>query len=246
MVSHIFMAQEVLEKEFEASNVEAIEQRILGQDPEASDLEKHMIENLKRMIQEKGQTPDFPEPEHRLFTNVEEQDPAPAVPKVNKKASTLVARFGARLRDLKKASRWSELRDLTVCQKCGENPEEPWVTSCYHLYCKECLENIAMEASINDLDQTECDKCGHVFTESQPCDNMKELEVRDLSVTIFQDESKKEPTEKKKFKLTMNYVDFNDKVLLSTKLVAVKNQVAAWIREDPKRKIIIFTEWLMV
>ena len=180
-----------------------------------------------------------------LFANPDEQ---PKVPKADKKSKKLISRFSKSLRDLKKNSKWIELRERALCATCGIPPEEPWVTSCLHVYCKECLEGLAYEASAMDRDRTACHKCDTIFTESQPCEGLKELEVRDLSTSMFQNDKDRIPEpEEKKFKLTMNYVDSKQHgLVLSTKMLAVKAQLEKWISDDPDRKIIIFTEWLMV
>ena len=243
MVAHIFMVQEVLEKEMEVSDIKAIWSMIDTEVEDFNDNEKDMMRSLERMIAGKGTVTDEPDLGD-LFANVE---PEPTPTKVPKKSRSLVGRFAKLLRDLKRTSKWGELTEHTLCQLCGESPEDPYVTSCYHLFCKDCLTGLAIEAAAKDMDQTECFKCGHVFTESLSCNGLKELEVRDFSASVFQGKIKKTETEaKKKFKITMKYVDSDDKLLLSTKTAAVKEEIAASLREDPNMKIIVFSEWLMV
>ena len=236
------MVQEVLQKEFRVDDVEALRTGLFPNATDIHETEDQMLTGLKKIIAEKEQEIDTSDTVS-LFSNPDE--PA-KVPKAGKKSSNLISKFSKVLREMKKNSEWSELRERTCCHKCGEPPEEPWVTSCLHLYCKECLTNLAYEASDLDLDQTPCHKCGTIFTESQPCEGLKELEIRDLSESVFQGDKDKAP-EKKKFKLTMNYVDSKDHgLVLSTKTLAVKVQLEKWIRDEPDRKIIVFTEWLMV
>lgn len=236
------MVQEVLQKELKIWDVEAMRTELFPNATDISNLEEQMLQGLEKMIAEKEKDIDTSDTVS-LFYNPDE--PAKA-PKAGKTSSNLVSRFSKTLKEMKKVSKWTELRERTLCHKCGDPPEDPWVTSCLHLYCKECLDNLAYEASELDLDQTACRKCETVFTESQPCGGLKELETRDLSGSVFQGNKDKAP-EKKKFKLTMNYVDSKEhELILSTKTLAVKEQLEKWIRDDPDRKIIVFTEWLMV
>lgn len=235
------MVQEVLQKELKISDVEAMRAGLFPNATDTSTPEDQMLKGLNKMIAETEKDIDTSDTVS-IFSNPGEPV---KVPKAGKKSSNLVSRFSKVLKDLKKNSKWSELRERTLCS-CGRPAEEPWVTSCLHLYCKDCLTNLAYEASESDLDQTACHKCATIFTESQPCEGVKELEIRDLSASVFQGNKDKAP-EKKKFKLTMNYVDSKEHgLVLSTKTLAVKEQLEKWIRDDPDRKIIVFTEWLMV
>lgn len=236
------MAQEVLQKELKIGDVEAMRRNLFWNATDASKSEDQMLNSLEKMIAEKAKDIDTSDPVS-TFANLDEPV---KVPKTGKKSSNLISRFSKGIKELKKTSKWSELRERTLCHKCGEPPEEPWVTSCLHLYCKECLALLAYEASESDLDETACRKCDTIFTESQPCEGLKELEIRDLSASVFQSDKDKAP-EKTKFKLTMNYVDSKTHgLVLSTKTLAVKAQLEKWISDDPDRKIIVFTEWLMV
>lgn len=88
------------------------------------------------------------------------------------------------LRDLSKESRWAELNDRILCQLCERKPQEPWITGCLHLYCKECLGNLTCEASDLNLDETSCRECKAVFTESQRLEGPKESEFRDLVASV--------------------------------------------------------------
>ncbi|KAL9127399.1 MAG: hypothetical protein Q9217_003717 [Psora testacea] len=240
MVAHVFLVQEMLEKEFEATDVKYMWDNLVA-NPREDCAEKDMMVNFERMISEKGQCTHTSQGSG-LFEVLESHQTE--TPK-RKKSDSLVTKFGRLLRDLKNASKWPEFKDRTLCQRCGEPPEEPHVTSCYHLFCKECLISQASEAAVKDQDRSECSKCGTTFSESIPCDGLKELEIPDLAATVLQNEKEKAPI-KKKYQLTKDYVDSNDKLLLSTKVAAVKSQLKAWIGQDPDAKIIVFTEWHMI
>ena len=165
--------------------------------------------------------------------------------KRTKSSQNIIPGFVKKLRKLKPNSKWGELTENTHCQVCGGPADESLVTSCFHLYYKECLCAVQLEAAEKELDHAKCVKCGHQWEETQPCDGLKELEVRNLSSTVFQDDDKDKTKTKPKYRLTMKYVDF-DKLVLSTKIAAVKGQLEEWIRQDPNAKIIVFSEWHMV
>ena len=162
-----------------------------------------------------------------------------------KKAPTIVPGFVKKLREMRQKSKWTELRDNVLCQLCGGPAENPHVISCFHLYCKECLLSLQFEAADKDLDHAQCAKCGHLWEQSEFCGGLKELEVRDLSSTVFQEDEKHKSRARPK-QLTMKYVDSDNKLVLSSKVAAVKAQLAEWIAQDPHAKIIVFSEWHMV
>ena len=241
MVAHIFMVQEFLQTNCSMAYMESLQDDILSESDD-DDIEGKMLLGLRRMIQEKDES------KGRLGVGLEFSTPEDeaAVSKAVKKRKTseLILTFRKMLKGLKKYSKWTEFREQTMCQKCGEQPDDPYVTSCLHLYCKDCLSDLGYRSSERDLDSTPCVKCGVIFTESQSCEGLKELEIKDLSASIFQQEEKT-PAEQN-FRLTMDYVDGKDGLILSTKTAAVKAQIERWLKEDPDRKIIVFTEWLMV
>jgi len=243
MASHIFIVQEALEKELELPAVDYLWTCIITDNTEHSSNEMDMLVALRKMIAEKEEKPEEGQGTEISFTKPREKSDAPKPKK--KKSDTLIVRFTKFLKELKKSSKTEELRGRTLCQRCLDSPEDPHVTSCLHLYCKECLNNMANDASDRDLDHTPCDKCGEVYTESVPCGGLKQLQIRDLSASVFQcDKDKASP--KKPHKLTMKYVDLKPEPLLSTKTAAVKGQLEKWLKEDPQCKIIVFTEWQMM
>ena len=238
------MVQEVVQKasKKEEDTAGTLRGLIFSEATDISKLEDKMLKGLRKMVANTENDVDSSDTVP-LFLS---PDDSLKVPKAGKKSSDLIYRFSKDLKEMKKKSKWSELRERTLCHTCGEPPEEPWVTGCLHLYCRECLENLAYEAAQLDLDETACHKCGTIYTESLPCEGLKELAICDLSASVFQGNKDKAPV-KKKFKLTMDYVDSKEYgVVLSTKTLAVKAQLGKWMREDPDRKIIVFTDWLMV
>lgn len=244
VVSHIFMVQEVIQSHsfLRDFSMEAMWQEVITENADHTSSEEGMMVGLRKMIAEKGDKPEDGSGEGFSFTNPKEQQRAA---KSKKKSSTLIVRFSTFLKDLKKSSKWAELRDRSLCQSCGRPPDNAHVTSCLHVYCEECLNIIAHEAARMDLGQTPCSKCGTTYTEAVACGSLKELQIRDLSASVFQDGKEKAPT-KKPFKLTMRYVDSKDGLVLSTKCAAVKAQLAKWVAEDRDRKIIVFSDWLLV
>lgn len=230
------MVQEVLEKAYESTDLDEIWRQTVPQTTEVDNPEQNMMLALKKMIAIKE------DPEKTGPAATMNFGPPPDINgAVGKKPVSISAKFGRFLRDLRKNALWSDLRDRTLCNKCGVSPEDPMVTSCCHVYCRECLTNLAYEASKNDQDQTTCHKCKKIYSACESCNGLKELNVEDLASKISEERTRKKP-----FKLSMDYVDDDDKILLSTKTSAVVAQLDKWVNDDPKRKIIVFSDWHLV
>lgn len=86
-----------------------------------------------------------------------------------------VVRFGRYLRELKEKRDWANLRELTLCQKCGDEPYDPVITNCDHVFCKECLIPLLKEAAEQDKDEVACPKCKDIIADVQSCESLKEL-----------------------------------------------------------------------
>ena len=239
MVAHIFQVQEVLERLLDKEYLDFQQDLLTRESPQSEDdLQQAMIDGIRRMLQEKEERRELSEETETSRSSGDGDADGQKKPK----ASLLPARFAKVLKELKRSSNWKELKASTLCQYCDGIPDEPYVTSCFHIFCRECLVNLHHEAVDKGLNKAECTNCGHRYTETAPCGHLKELEVPDLSASVFQDKTKSKPV-KKQFKLSMRYVDHDDKLVLSTKILAVKKQLAKWMEEDSNAQIIVFSEW---
>ncbi|KAK4694056.1 hypothetical protein P7C71_g3458, partial [Lecanoromycetidae sp. Uapishka_2] len=240
MTAHLMMVQELMEKEYELADIEDMWDELVAETNESENPEKDMMVAIKRMItvREDPSKADHPGETPSINGSYQSGQPRTTPPK---QPSTLASKFARMLRNFRKEGQWTELQTHTLCTSCKEPPEDPIVTSCFHLYCKECLSNLAYEASQNDQDRTACEKCKQLFTSSESCEGLKELDVEDLTDKIAE-----EGTKKPRFQLTMGYVDHEDKILLSTKTTAVVKLLEQWLKDNPDRKIIVFSEWHLV
>ena len=259
MTSHIFMVQEVIEKEFDHISWEDILEEIFSDFEDSdvgslTDIEQAMVTGLKRMIAEKGQKTDEPDLA-KLFTCDDEtaekpEDEPQTKAKASKNPKSLLNKYAKYLKYSERRSKAADLKEKKLCQYCHKTPKEPHVTSCYHLYCKNCLHILALEAAQKDQDQALCFKCEHRFSESAPCEGLKELESVDYSAPFLPERKRastsEDPGAETGFKLTMKYVDSSNQLMLSSKLIAVKEEIFKSLEEEPDRKIIVFTDWYMV
>ena len=240
MTSHIFGVQKVLEETLERRDVNALWNNVIVKRPHHTATELKMVIGLRNLVKNKPS-----HKEHDTVTIPVNPGEKSEVRKPRKKSESIIPVFSRLLKELKRTSKWKELKERTLCQQCGKTPKNPYVTDCLHLYCQKCLTKLAHDAANQGFDQTTCSKCGIVYEESVGCAGLKDLETRDLSASVFQKSSTTQPAVKP-VKATMEYVDSDKGLLLSTKTEAVKTQLEQWLKEDAKNKIIVFTEWLMM
>ncbi|KAF2838673.1 hypothetical protein M501DRAFT_1016765 [Patellaria atrata CBS 101060] len=142
------------------------------------------------------------------------------------------------------------------CSACNQKPEEPFRTSCSHIYCESCLPLPPEGASKVDRYPT-CTACDSRFFHFQkvdpaelPADDPAEEPTEDPTegATPLDTEETKEKLTKYEKELRRrgmkDWLAMERHVLPSAKTVAVKAQILNWLREDPDCKIIVFTQWL--
>ena len=233
MTGHIFMLQETMERFFELEDIENIWRETNSEvtaDPGSS---RDMMKSIRRMIEVK----DNPEDSTANDEDEEHENDT-------EQGDKLIFKFRKYIRHLRSSSKWEELKDRSTCHKCREPPDDPWITSCMHIYCGECLRLMAYEAAANDEDRATCkaQACGKVFNESHPCGGLRELNFEGPPAPQNgEGELKIRP--KRRIMDNMKWVDFDGQILPSTKTAAVQAQIEKWLREEPTKKIIVFSQF---
>ena len=233
MTGHIFMLQETMERFFELGDIGEIWRETESEvtaDPGSS---RDMMKSMRKMIEVKDN------PEDSTANDEDEEDENDT-----EQGAKLIFKFRKYIRHLRASSKWEEVKDRSTCHKCGEPPDDPWITSCMHVYCGECLRLLGYEAASNDEDRATCQAkgCGEVFDESQPYGGLQELDFEGPPAPQNgEGQSKIRP--KRGVKDNMKWVDFDGQILPSTKTAAVQAQIEKWLREEPTKKIIVFSQF---
>lgn len=158
----------------------------------------------------------------------------------------IVFKFRGILRNLAKNADWESLQQRTLCTKCEEPASNPYITDCNHLYCFECLEALATEAAVNG-ESVVCLECEHRYRKSEPCNGLKELGNGESLVSADNDSSKKRRRRLAKPENEdgkSSWMNFEGKILQSTKTVAFVAQILEWMQQDRAVKILVFTQFL--
>ena len=231
MTGHIFMLQETMEEMFELEDIENLWRETSSEVAADPGSTRDMMKSMRRMIEAKDNPED---------STAEDEDEAGEDD--TEQGAKLIFKFRKYIRQLRASSKWEEMKNRSTCHKCGEPPDEPYITSCMHMYCYECLRIMASEAAANDEDRTTCEACGEVFDESQPCGGLQELDFEE-SPTPQNGEGKPKTRPKRRVKDNMKWVDFDGQILPSTKTAAVQAQIEKWFREEPTKKVIVFSQF---
>jgi SNF2 family DNA or RNA helicase len=150
------------------------------------------------------------------------------------------------LATLRDGNDWEELQNRTVCVSCNDKPDNPWVTSCYHVYCYECLCKLQTLAAQKDNDRARCVDCGIEFNDCKACD---QIDIETLEEDTATEDEDREGLRRRKRKgchdKSKDWIDLQGlDILPSSKTIAIKAQIINWLEEDPKVKIIIYTQFI--
>lgn len=143
---------------------------------------------------------------------------------------------------------WEKKKERAKCGECGKRPYKPWKTACGHLICSEpCYEEVMNAAAEEGKLHGTCKACGHTFFTCDPCDEEEDDDIRTgrgtRSKAAAREKKKKERLDRED--IAEDWLSLGgDDVLPSAKTIAIKAQLLNWIRENPKVKIIIYTQFL--
>lgn len=158
------------------------------------------------------------------------------------------------LGSLKTGEHWEKAKEKARCSWCGkQQPKKPYMTSCGHLICGDkCYETTMMLAAEEDKAHSPCKACGITPHYIHPCDPDGDDSPEPVSSgtrsTAAAAAAKKKDRQRKRCEnedLAEDWLaSVGEDVLPSAKTIAVKAQILNWIKENPKVKIIIYTQFL--
>ncbi|KAI7238632.1 hypothetical protein KC330_g2487 [Hortaea werneckii] len=150
------------------------------------------------------------------------------------------------LNHLKSSDHWDAIKQRCLCTGCRQTPENPFVTSCFHIYCHSCLTDLQHMAARRGHDQARCSECGEAYSSAEPCQEIEEFQDSSSSAESVQGSSSQSSKKGKKSKKKNedDWINLPGEILPSAKTQATKAQLLNWIEEDPDCKCIVFTQFL--
>ncbi|KAK3112221.1 hypothetical protein LTR53_011737 [Teratosphaeriaceae sp. CCFEE 6253] len=153
--------------------------------------------------------------------------------------------FNKYLKSLKKSGHFEAIMQRSTCSGCKQPPEDPQVTSCWHIYCNRCITSLQHLAARRGHDGARCTECGDAYTSVSPCEGLDAIAATDSpSESAGADTTPARGKNKKKSEKMEDWIGLKGEVLPSAKTRATKAQIQNWLDEDPGARIIIFSQFL--
>jgi SNF2 family DNA or RNA helicase len=154
------------------------------------------------------------------------------------------------LESLKTGESWEKAKKKARCSWCNKPPKNPMIASCGHLICNQpCWEDCGIAAAEVEKEHIPCKACGVTPTTWQPFEADGEDSFVDGVATGTRSKAAQKAAGQKKAKdaedISSDWLSLaGTEVLPSAKTMAIKAQILNWKKEDPKVKIIIYTQFL--
>jgi SNF2 family DNA or RNA helicase len=219
LVSHILLIQKTLKELLEAEDLEKLWRLCESEQQDRGDHDGTLAQ-LRTMLGARSPPPSAPLGEAHCAQN------------------GLGLRFRQVLQGLCERGEWSEINGRSMCHKCGEIPQSPHVTSCMHVYCKECISTISDEASQRHKVFAMCVCCDSPFVAYEPCQGFEQA-TQVASTKTTGDAGGHVPSAEE----DDSWLELGSGTISSTKTTAIRAQCQRWQHEDPDAKIVIFTQF---
>lgn len=160
----------------------------------------------------------------------------------------LTYRFGRYLDALRQSEAWEALTQRTLCVGCRQLPDDPHVTSCYHIYCYSCLRELQSLHARRGLSSGRCVECSTFYTEVSRCESaLDDLNNFTSAATGDSNDGSfgvKQKVGRKKKPDYGKWINMRGEMLPSAKTIGLKAQILTWIEEDPDVKIIVYSQFI--
>ncbi|KAF2829455.1 hypothetical protein CC86DRAFT_287097 [Ophiobolus disseminans] len=153
------------------------------------------------------------------------------------------------LKSLKTGESWEKAKKKARCSWCNKQPTHPYIAGCGHLICLDpCLELSSTSAAEVGKAEAPCKTCGitskaYIPFEAEQDDPIYGVAESTRSKSGAKAAKQRERRDREEIKDDWLAMVGHD-VLPSAKTLAIKAQILNWRKEDPKVKIIIYTQFL--
>ncbi|OQV09615.1 SNF2 family domain-containing protein [Cladophialophora immunda] len=269
LCSHIMLCQDVMKRMFVAADIEAL-WRLTAKEVQASQdtASMNMMKALRKMLAANENTLKTCQTKELEATHCKTPDIEGDANMETGSTYGLSFKFRKFLRSLTTSETWTEVHLRSVCAKCRLPPDEPVCTSCFHVYCQECIIAMHEERKASGEEKTACLECQTLFEETSPCAGLKELgfNTREMAAKV-------EKKKKKMARLTQkakgmrsaslnrgstvseenseddeeedqDWLELGGALLPSAKLAATKAAILNWKEQYQGQKIIVYTQFL--
>ncbi len=124
LTAHIFLLQEVIEDIFELADVERLWD-LTKPETNPDNPNKDIVQQMKKLIMAKGKRNNAGEADSVESPFPEEFDDLDE----DGEPRGIIFKFRKYLRHLKETSKWGDLKDRSICWRCKDTPDDPYVVS---------------------------------------------------------------------------------------------------------------------
>ena len=258
LCSHILLAQDTLKQMLVASDIEKL-WSLTAKEVEADKSQQNQIVVLRDMITSRSNV-------IKTCQSKEMDESGTTTAEVGSEGNMssghqfgLYFKFRRFLRNLAESKNWAELHLRSVCSKCRLPPDDPVCTSCFHVYCSECINSMKCEPKLEG-EKIACIECGAHFTETSPCSGLLELgfnstetkkkaeklknKTRKRSSSSLRRNSQASNEESENEEKDDDWIELSGVTLSSAKLQATKAAILNWRDRSPNEKILVYTQFL--
>ncbi|KAK5059947.1 hypothetical protein LTR84_009830 [Exophiala bonariae] len=261
LCAHVLLCQGILKRLFNAADIELL-WRLTEKESQFNpgDDQVGMISVLQKMLRSKSILVETCQSTKAPGASVEHSDDDSSEIVGTGSDFGIYFKFRKFLNDLSQGHQWAELHLRSSCAKCKLPPEDPMCTSCFHVYCRECLMTMDLDRQQNKEEKITCIECGAHFEETSPCDGLQALgynsetvaeqiaKIKEKSMAPVKSgggQKKNAPTGKdEEEKKEIDWIEMGRIPLSSAKLAATKAAILNWRRSCPHGKILIYTQFL--
>jgi SNF2 family DNA or RNA helicase len=247
--SHLLLVEQSMRDLLTKSDMEELHQLVREQEHGIDQRNKNSILELRRLLKsnEEWKAATYEEPES-FMADIEKNYDRKLTTNNTGALYGLSYNFQAYLKKLEDGSRIEEMRESMRCHMCNQDPaKDPYLTECSHIYCKTCITTIGFEAASQGF-PARCRVCSRVYKSSAPFDPKKQQEPDGEASGSKNGKPKKSKPRKTSNKGDKDFLMNNPEItpLPSAKTIAIKAQILNWMEENPKVKIIVFTQFLPI
>lgn len=161
--------------------------------------------------------------------------------------NALTSQFRKYLQNLHDTGKWEDANARSLCQLCGAPPNDPCITSCMHIYCRKCLNELKYAAAGQDKDVVTCFQCGARFHRSEAYapkgyDEAAKRADSEAAAGISAKSSKRKKTGADADE-DIDWFTLGGPILQSAKTKGAIKKMEEWWQADPTAKIIIFVQF---
>lgn len=261
LCSHVLLCQSMLKQLFNAADIEVL-WRLTAKEVEEAPANNQgtIISVLRKMILSKSNTITTCQSTDARMSSAETLKSNEPDELSRGSDFGIYFKFRRFLEELRKGDARAEVHLRTMCGKCKLPPDEPLCTSCFHIYCKECLSNMEYERQQKKEDKIACLECGANFEETSPCTGLEELGFysEEVARSVQRVSNRRKAPENRgaargksasvspesEDEEDVDWIELGGVTLSSAKLAATKAAILNWRDQCPSEKIIVYTQFL--